>query len=117
MPKPSLVLMFVNMMTYFRRRLPAALAHSRVGGADAAPESIRHRAEQGRARGTRSQGAEVYAPYPIKMSDSPSDVKHSPLLGEHTDARSSENSATARIRSPRCALKKSSDTKDFREKK
>src|SRR5438034_967360 len=85
MPKPSLVLMFVNMMTYFRRRLPAALAHSRVGGADAAPESIRHRAEQGRARGTRSQGAEVYAPYPIKMSESPSDVKRSPLLGEHTD--------------------------------
>src|SRR5207245_11177393 len=77
MPKPSLVLMFVNMMTYLRRRLPAALAHSRVGGADAAPESIRHRAEQGRARGTRSQGAEVYAPYPIKMSDSPSDVKRS----------------------------------------
>src|SRR5437773_926179 len=85
MPKPSSVLMFVNMMTYLRRRLPAALAHSRVGGADAAPESIRHRAEQGRARGTRSPGAEVYAPYPIKMTDSPSDVKRSPLLGEHTD--------------------------------
>ena len=55
-----LVLMFVNIMTYFEGRFPLSLAHSRAGGADAAPEPIRHRVEQDRTRGTHSQGTEVY---------------------------------------------------------
>src|SRR5439155_4819910 len=56
----SLVLMFVNIMTYFEGRFPLSLAHSRAGGADAAPEPILHRVEQDRTRGTHSQGTEVY---------------------------------------------------------
>src|SRR5213083_3127241 len=57
---PGLVLMFVNIMTYFEGRFPLSLAHSRAGGADAAPEPILHRVEQDRTRGTHSQGTEVY---------------------------------------------------------
>ena len=56
----ALVLMFVNIMTYFEGRFPLSLAHSRAGGADAAPEPILHRVEQDRTRGTHSQGTEVY---------------------------------------------------------
>src|SRR5438876_10674826 len=56
----TLVLMFVNIMTYFEGRFPLSLAHSRAGGADAAPEPILHRVEQDRTRGTHSQGTEVY---------------------------------------------------------
>src|SRR5437867_11819054 len=59
-PTTRLVLMFLNMMTYLLGRFPVALAHSRAGGADAAPEPIRHRVEQGRTGGARCQGAEVY---------------------------------------------------------
>src|SRR3989442_4722306 len=58
----SLVLMFLNIMTYFLGRFPVALAHSRAGGADAAPEPIRHRVEQGRTGGARCQDPEVYVP-------------------------------------------------------
>ena len=37
-------------------------------------------------RGELAARARRYtSPYPIKMSESPSDVKRSPLLGEHTD--------------------------------
>lgn len=43
-----LVLMFVNMMTYFMRAIWSGSGTLRAGGADAAPEPIRHRVEQER---------------------------------------------------------------------
>ena len=40
---------------------------------------------------------------PIKMSDSPTEVKRSPLLGEHTDEVMARTGLRDRTRSPRCA--------------